>query len=550
VTGTGQPPGTLLDAFARTAAAYPDVPAVRWGEQVMTWGQYAERACAVAAGLAALGVRRGDHVVLLLRNRPEFYLADLACLLLGAVPVSVYLSPAVEPLAAVLASCEPVAVVAETAAFADRARAAASSIAAAGAQLIVVDQAAAADTLPFGPLLQTGPASLAGAVAAAQPGDTATMLYTSGTTGNPKGVPLTHANLMSAAATLSARMGVSLAGCRQLSYLPMAHIGERLATHYLHLIQGSTVTCCPDLADFPAVLRQTSPHLLFGAPRMWERLQAGVAARLAAPGQPVTRDLLAGFGLADLRTAIVGSAPLPRHVHEFWLDAGIPLANCYGQTESCGVGTWDPHDIVLGTCGKPFGGTEIGFTADGEILVRGPALFGGYYRDPAATARAVDAGGWYHSGDLGQLDAGGNLVLGGRQDDVLVPTSGHNVQPAPIEASLARIDCVGHAMAIGHGRPYLTALLVLDPEETAAWAGKAGVSPEVAAGHLGLLALIADGVEAVNAGLPGAERIRRHAVVTGPWPLASDLLTATGKMRRGGVARRYADVIETLYRPA
>jgi long-chain acyl-CoA synthetase len=237
-------------------------------------------------------------------------------------------------------------------------------------------------------------------------------------------------------------------------------------------------------------------------------------------------------------------------VHEFWLDAGIPLANCYGQTESCGVGTWDPHDIVLGTCGKPFDGTEIGFTADGEILVRGPALFGGYYRDPAATARAVDAAGWYHSGDLGQLDTGGNLVLGGRQDDVLVPTSGHNVQPAPIEASLARIDCVGHAMAIGHGRPYLTALLVLDPEETAAWAGKAGVSPEVAAGHLGLLALIADGVEAVNAGLPGAERIRRHAVVTGPWPLASDLLTATGKMRRGGVARRYADVIETLYRPA
>ena len=550
MTPAGQPPGTLLDAFARTAAAYPDVPAVRWREQVMTWGQYAERACAVAAGLAALGVRRGDHVVLLLRNRPEFYLADLACLLLGAVPVSVYLSPAVEPLAHVLASCEPAAVVAETAAFADRARAAAGQAAIPAPHLIVVDPAADGDTLPFGHLPETEPVSLAAAAAAAQPGEVATMLYTSGTTGNPKGVPLTHANLMFAAATLSARMGVSLAGRRQLSYLPMAHIGERLATHYLHMIQGSTVTCCPDLAEFPAVLRQTSPHMLFGAPRMWERLQAGVAARLTSAGQQVTGDLLAEFGLADILTAIVGSAPLPRYVHEFWLEAGVPLANCYGQTESCGVGTWDPHDIVLGTCGKPFGGTEIGFTSGGEILVRGPALFGGYFRDAAATARAVDDGGWYHSGDVGRLDSGGNLILGGRQDDVLVPTSGHNVQPAPVEASLARIGCVGHAMVIGHGRPYLVALLVLDPEATAAWAAAAGVPPDAAGGHPDLLALVADGVEAVNAGLPGAERIRRHAVVADAWPLASDLLTATGKMRRGGIARRYAGLIETLYRPA
>src|SRR6202012_3653263 len=150
------------------------------------------------------------------------------------------------------------------------------------------------DPLPFAHRPETEPVSLAAAAAAAQPGEVATMLYTSGTTGNPKGVPLTHANLMFAAATLSARMGVSLAGRRQLSYLPMAHIGERLATPYLHTIKGGTVTCCPDLAEFPAVLRQTSPHMLFGAPRMWERLQAGVAGRLTHAGQHGTRGPVAG----------------------------------------------------------------------------------------------------------------------------------------------------------------------------------------------------------------------------------------------------------------
>lgn len=560
---------TLPAALARTVAERRDAPALVWhedsGRQQMTWGEYTDRAGRVAAGLRAIGVRRGDHVVLLLRNRPEFHVVDTACMLVGAVSVSVYPSPSVESLAHVLDSCDAVVCVAENAVFLDRVRAAAARPGAPRPRLVGVDaDTAGPDVTPLADLEGGTPIALDDAAGAAGPADPVTTLFTSGTTGAPKGVPLTHANLLFAARTLGRRMGVSLAGRPQLSYLPMAHIGERLATHYLHMVQGSTVTCCPDLARLPDVLRATAPHMLFGAPRMWERLHDQVTARLdtepalrdavADPRLPparrrsLVRGVLAEFGLADVAVAIVGSAPLPRRVQRFWLDLDMPLADCYGQTESCGMGTWDPHDIVLGTCGRPFDGMEIMIAPpDGEVLVRGPAVFGGYHRDPQATAAALDADGWYHTGDLGRLDDGRNLVLTGRRDDLLVPTSGHGVHPAPIEDELRRIPVVGHAMVVGHGRPNLTAVLTLDPEAAAAWAtehGRAGADP---AGDPDLRAVVDAGVAAVNEHRPGPERIRAHLVVDDVWPLASDLLTATGKMRRAGVAARYADAIEDLY---
>ena len=563
----GQDVTTLLAAFQRTVARHGSRPALRWRsagvEHEMTWDQYAEGASAIAAGLADLGIRRGDHVVLLLRNRPEFYLADTACLLLGAIPVSVYLSPAIDALAQAISNCGAVACIAENALFLDRVRAALKEVKEPRPRLIGIDDGtAAADVVPFAELYKRPGLDLAAAVSAAQPEHVVTMIYTSGTTGKPKGVPLTHANLLFSATTLSKRMGVPLSGRRQLSYLPMAHIGERLATHYLHMFQGSTVTCCPDLAEFPAMLRATSPHMLFGAPRMWERLYEGVRARIDAdPGlrermddprltpsdrRKLLHDVLAEFGLADVEVAIVGSAPLPRHIHEFWLGLGIPLADCYGQTETGGLATWDPHDIVLGTCGKPFDGIELRIADNGEILVRSPGVFAGYHADPAATARVLDPDGWYHTGDLGRLDDGGNLVLQGRMNDVLVPTSGHNVSPAPLEEKLRRIPGIAHAMVVGHGRPYLAAVLALDPE-WAAEHGRPGVPLAELATDPELRSRIERAIDEINQGLPGAERIRRFVLVSDPWPLASDVLTATGKMRRAGIARRYADLIDAMY---
>jgi long-chain acyl-CoA synthetase len=563
--------GTLVAAFIRTVDEHRDEPALRWRAggccRAMTWAEYAKQASAVAAGLAGLGVRRGEHVVLLLRNQPEFYVADMACLLLGAVPVSVYLSPAVEALAQAIAGCDAVACIVENAVFLDRVRKAVQGLGTVAPRLIGVDEdTAGRDVVSLAELAEGSGLDPAAAAATARPGDTATMLYTSGTTGKPKGVPLTHAKLLFATWTLSQRMGVSLTRRRQLSYLPMAHIGERLATHYLHMVQGSTVTCCPDLTNFPAALQATAPHMLFGAPRMWERLHDAIVARLdgdpalrarmAGPAlrpaerRVLLRHVLGGLGLAEIVVAIVGSAPLPRHVQQFWLDIGFPLADCYGQTENCGMGTWDPRDIVLGTCGKPFDGMEFSFSPAGEILVRGPAVFDGYHRDPEATAKVLDADGWYHTGDLGRFDSGGNLVLGGRMNDMIVPTSGHNISPGPLEQKLCRIPCIGYAMVIGHGRPHLAAVLALDPESASAWAaahGKPGTSLADLAADPDLRKIVGAGVAAINAELPGAERIRRHVVVDDSWPLASDLLTATGKIRRAGVARRYAGLIDEMY---
>jgi long-chain acyl-CoA synthetase len=544
---------TLLAALARTVAEQGTSPALRWQdggrEGQMTWGEYADRAASVAAGLRELGVGRGDHVVLLLRNRPEFYWVDTACMLLGAIPVSVYLSPAIDRLADAIERCGAVACVAENRAFLDRVRAALPACATARPRLIGVDDdTAAPDVVPIADLYRPPPEDLEHAVASARPSDTVCMLFTSGTTGQPKGVPLTHANLRFAAETLSRRMGVSLAGRRQLSYLPMAHIGERLATHYLHMVQGSVVTCCPDLGELPEMLKSTRPHMLFGAPRMWERLYERVLA--AVDGGADRRVVLEATGLGEIDVAIVGSAPLPRHVHQFWLDAGLPLADCYGQTESCGMGAWDPHDIAPGTCGRPFDGMELRIGDAGEIHLRGPAVFGGYYQDPVATSRVLDPDGWYHSGDLGRLDEQGNLVLVGRTNDVVLPTSGHNVSPAPIEGELRRIPCIGHAVVIGDGRPHLTAVLALDPETAPTWAsdhGRPGASLAELAVDPELRGVVEVRVAALNEALPGAERIRRFVIVPEAWTLDSDLLTPTGKLRRSGVTARYADVIDGMY---
>ncbi|HWD05844.1 MAG TPA: AMP-dependent synthetase/ligase [Kribbella sp.] len=565
-TAGSEAPTTLLDSLRATVGSRAAEPALRVGcgavRVELTWAEYARRAERAAGGLARLGIGRGDHVVLLLRNRPEFHVADVACLLLGAVPVSVYLSPDVEALAHVARDCEAKACIAETEADLTRARAALARPGVPPMQLIGVD-VQGNDVLPFAELDAPG---IELAKAQAAPSATATMLYTSGTTGNPKGAPLTHQNLTFAAWTLGERMGVSLAGGRLLSYLPMAHIGERLATHYFHIAQGAVVECVPALADMPALLARTSPHMLFGAPRMWERLYEQVRTRLdaepalrsaaadtalaPAARRELMRPVLQPLGLADLRVAIVGSAPLPRYVQQFWLDHDIPLADCYGQTETCGMGAWNPSEIALGTCGTAFPGMELGFTGEGEILVRGPAVFGGYFRLPDASAAVLDADGWYRTGDLGELDGSGNLVLRGRMTEILVPTSGHNVSPVPLEEKLCRIPLIGQAMVVGHGRPHLAAVLALDPEAAAAWAagsGRSGASLAEIAELPEIREAVAVAIDEINSSLPGPERIRDHVVVGEHWPLASELLTATGKLRRKGVRARYAAEIDALY---
>lgn len=560
-----QETSTLTEAFLHTVETCGEHLALTCGAsgRDLTWAEYGQEAAALADGFSSSGIRAGDHVVLMLTNRAEFYLIDTALMLIGAIPVSVYNSPSIDRLSYIWGHCAPVAVVVEDDLQLGRARAAEAS--SNHRPLLIAVEAVSADddVVMLASLPVQSPTTVAELSSRRRPDDIATMLYTSGTTGNPKGVPLTHRNLLFAARTLTSRMGISLRGRRQLSYLPMAHIGERLATHYVHLLQGSTVTCCANLELFPELLARTKPHMLFGAPRMWEKLYArmqdlsaadstvGPTAAAPGPGDALQRHLDT-LGLGQIDIAIVGSAPLPRHIQEFWLAAGIPLADCYGQSETCGVGTWDPNRLVLGTCGKPFDGVEVTISDLGEILIRSEAVFAGYYRDEARTRTVLDNDGWFHTNDLGSMDADHNLIIRGRMDDLLVPTSGHNVSPAPIEARLLQIPLVSHAVLCGSGRPYIAALLVLDPDAVMKCAADLGVaerSPAELTSDPAVRSIVSRHLDDINAGLPGAEKIKSFALVSAEseWDPDSPLVTATGKIRRNNILQRYTETIEAMY---
>lgn len=546
---------TVLSAFARTVDACGDQPALSvkreglWRTQ--TWAGYADYAARIAAGLRHQGVKRGDHVVLLMANSPAFYWVDMACLLVGAIPVSVYNSPAVDRLAYILQDCRPALIVAEDEA---RLRYVRDAIVEADIASVVVCVEGESDgVLGLDQLLTSEPVDLHEAVAAAKPADYAVMLYTSGTTGEPKGVPLTHRNMIFAVQSFTARAGTLLTGEVQVSYLPMAHIGERFATHYFHLVHGSHVYCCSQMAELPQVLRDARPHMYFGAPRMWEMLYVVIQQQLAGDGELAARfaaeranaalpreavpAVLAAFGVDRVRVALVGSAPLPGHIHDFWLSLGVPLSDCYGQTETSGMGAWNPRDIVQGTVGTPTPGVHVRIDETGEIQQYGAQVFGGYYNRAQKTQAAFTEDGWFRTGDLGRFDGAGNLVVWGRQGDMIVPTSGHNVHPAAIETALVRHPQIAQVCVVGTRRPHLAAIVLPAPADAMNASGGEDIRREE----------IAAAIATLNETLPGAERVRQFYVVEDHWSLDSDVLTATGKMKREGVQRRYAEEIELMY---
>jgi long-chain acyl-CoA synthetase len=308
---------------------------------------------------------------------------------------------------------------------------------------------------------------------------------------------------------------------------------------------------------------------------MWEKLHAAIEARissdpalaaefhaaqelggahfeLANAGEPVPEDLgsdwerareevispvLAEVGLDRVQISLSGSAPMPRHVFDFFTRCGLPLSDCFGQSESTGFVAWDPRHVVPGTSGKRFPGTELRIAEDGEILSRGPTVFAGYLDAPELTAQVVDERGWLHTGDLGRLDDGGNLRIIGRKKEMIVPTSGHNVSPVAIEAALKESPLIAQACAVGEGRPHIAALLVLDPEVLGGrTAGDADVRTEIDA-HVAL----------ANARFPRPEHVRSYRILDEEWLPDSDVMTPTAKLKRHGIHARYAGEIDALY---
>jgi long-chain acyl-CoA synthetase len=414
------------------------------------------------------------------------------------------------------------------------------------------------------------------------------VIYTSGTTGPPKGVMLDHANVTWQSVGYSQLIGPQ-PGTRSVSYLPMAHIAERIVTHYAWLWLRSEVTCCPDQTTLGAYLAAVRPTSLFGPPRVFEKMRAGIEAAVAAGGpervggfaraqqvgrqvaelravdEPLPEPLAAAWeqvdaaafaplrariGLDQLRYAFAGAAPLPVDVLLFFRSMGVPLSEIYGMSENTGGMTWDPYRVRPGTVGRPYPGVEVRLLDDGEVVCRGGIVSRGYLEDPQRTAETFDADGWLHTGDIGRFDADGYLSIVDRKKELIITAGGKNISPANIEARLKSLPLVGQACVVGDSRPYLVALLVLDPEVAPVWArgeGLAATDPAGLAADPSVRAELERGVAEVNRHFSQVESIKRFAVLADEWVPDSPQLTATMKLKRRGVLAGYADVIEELY---
>ncbi len=582
---------TIAEAFRITAAEREGEIAIRTKDDAftITWGSLRDRADALAAGLHALGLRRGDTLALMIGNRPEFHLCDIAGMMVGAAPFSIYATYTAEQIAYLVADAEARILICEQA-YLDRVLEARNSLPALE-HIIVVDGEAPGGTLALADIEGSDAEfDVEASVAALEPTDILTLIYTSGTTGPPKGVQLIHRNLMAACEGLDELIEFPKDG-RVISWLPSAHVAERNAHHYLPIVYGLQITCCEDPRQVLSYLPEVRPSWFFAVPRIWEKLKAGLETMLASQpeeqratvqealeaalrkvrleqaGQPVPPELAERVTRADaeifagLRTMLgldqveainVGAAPTPVEVLEFFHAIGLPLAELWGMSETCGAGTVNPPDrIRIGTVGPPAPGVEIRLDTDGEVLIRSDVVMKGYRNLPEKTAESFTEDGFLRTGDIGEFDEAGYLKIVDRKKELIISAAGKNMSPANIEATLkAASPLIGQACCIGDRRPYNTALLVLDADFAPMWAGQQGIedtSLEALARDERMLAAVAEGVEAANAKLAKVEQIKKFTVVEGDWLPGGDELTPTMKLKRKPIAEKYDGAIESMY---
>jgi long-chain acyl-CoA synthetase len=582
---------TIPARFLRTVGERRDDVAIREnsGEhhRVLTFGQYADRATRFAAGLRSLGVGPGDRVVMLIGNRPEFHVADMAVLLLGATPISIYNSSSPDQIRYLAGHAGASVAIVEHGDFLERMLEVRSELHDLR-HIVVIEALGAEGTESWDALLDTAPLDLEVAAATAQPHDLATIIYTSGTTGPPKGVMLDHHNICWTVDSLRGALGFAPDRSRIVSYLPMAHIAERVTTHYAGIAFAYEVTTCADIRLLGAMLAETKPQILFGVPRTFEKIHSTVQAVLAADparaevfaqaleigarvaehrarGEALSIELAAEYervdaeslrparqllGLDELRIAVTAAAPIPVEVLQFFRSAGVPLSELYGLSESTGPMAWDPVRVKPGTVGRAIPGMELRLADDGEVLGRGGNVFRGYLDDPARTAEALDADGWLHTGDIGEIDDEGYLRIVDRKKELIITAGGKNVSPANLEAALKAQPLIGQACVVGDGEPYLAALLVLDPDVAPAWAaahGANGVTLAELAGDPVVHAEVEREVEVANERFSHAEAVRKFTVLSAEWLPDSEELTPTMKLKRRGIAAKYAQEIAALY---
>jgi len=582
---------TLTEALRRTAANHPEIVAVRTPDDSvsLTWSQLLGRVEAVAGGLAKLGVGRGDTVAIMLGNRPEFHIVDLAAAMLGATPFSIYLTYPPAEIQYLLSDSASRVAIGEQAHMAAllEARKEVPGL----EHVVVVDGDPPENTITLADVEGSNPDFDPGVgLAEIGPHDIVTLIYTSGTTGLPKGVQLSHHNIMAGAKMVEEVIQLD-AGSKVMSWLPAAHIAERMAHHYIPVVYAGTITCCPNPREVLSYLPQVRPTWFFAVPRIWEKLKAGLEAmqaaqpeeqrrpvqeavqaairrvRLRQRGEPVPAELEEKVAQADeqmfsklremlgLDEAIavnVGAAPTPVAVLEFFHALGIELAELWGMSETCGIGACNrPGEVKIGTVGPPEPGVELKIAGDGELLVRGDCVMSGYRNAPDRTADAIDAEGWLHTGDIGQIDEDGFLRIVDRKKEIIINAAGKNMSPANIEAKIKSASpLIGQAVCIGDGRRYNTALIVLDADFAPQWAiqqGLEGKALDELAYAEPVNAAMKSAIDKANELLSRVEQIKNFTIVPGEWLPGGDELTPTMKLKRRPIAAKYAAEIDAMY---
>jgi long-subunit acyl-CoA synthetase (AMP-forming) len=603
---------TVPALLHRNATEFPDLPAlsVLGDERTRTWREVRDEVAALSRGLAELGLAAGDRMLIAMSARPEHWLVDLAAVHVGAVPSTVYATLATDQLRYLAEHSAATVLVVENEATLARWLPVLDAVPHRPRVLLVDGPPPSPSSLPSsrapgGSLPGVGllrevavrgaaahradPAAFEKTWREIRPEQPVTLLYTSGTTGDPKGVLLTHHNVIYQSVVLEQTVETP-PHAASLAYLPLAHIAERVLGVYNPIYRAGHVTLCPDPTRLLTGLVAIRPTSFFGVPRIWEKMVAGIQAQLAAADpqvraavdaarqiaaevhrlrgaeQPIPPDLAmrhsavdtqvlrplrARLGLDNMVWAGSGAAPIPVEVLHYLAGIGVTVLEVWGMTETTGTATINtPDHFRIGTVGRPNPGMEIAVATDGEILVRGPLVCAGYLRADGTTEPVTDADGWLATGDVGAIDDDGYLTVTDRKKELIITSAGKNISPAQIENLLRAHPLIAQAVAIGDRRPYVTALIVLDDEVAPQWArsrGLADTSLAALSTDAALLAEITTAVTAANAKLSRPEQIKTFRVLPQPWTPETGELTPTLKLRRRIVQQRYADTVADLY---
>jgi long-chain acyl-CoA synthetase len=581
---------TIPQRVLRQAADHPSSIAYqakvggRW--QPTTWKTYVEQIRSAARALVALGLPRGGKVAILGFNRPEWTIFDHAAMMAGGCPAGIYTTCSADEVQYIVHHSEALVVLVENA---DQL----AKVKAKRAQMPLLKwivtmrgtMSTGDDVLTWDDFLSKADripeADLDRRLDAIEQSDLATLIYTSGTTGPPKGVMLSHRNLSWTSQTL-----LDLGGRRtddvSLSYLPLSHIAEQMCTLHMPATAGTQVYFAESIEKVPENLKDARPTAFFGVPRIWEKFHAALAGKLSETtgtkkrlvdwarkvcgevnarrdrGEQLPKTLELQYRLADrlviskikqaigfdrARELFSGAAPIAADVLEFFATLDLPIKEIYGQSEDCGPTSCNLHGRTrLGTVGPPIPGLECKLAEDGEILIRGPNVFLGYYKEPEATAEAL-RNGWLCSGDLGAFDKDGFLSITGRKKEIIITAGGKNIAPKNIEAALKQSPLVAEAVVIGDRRKFLTVLVTLDDAAARKLAPSADAlhkSPEIRSA-------IQVKVDEVNQALARVEQVKKFVILPVPFGIDSGELTPTMKIKRKVVAQKYAREIEAMY---